>query len=108
MSKNIIHRNEEAVKGELKDLVRKSVEEALNDLLNKEADELTSAARYERTEAHQGYRSEHCSRKLTTTSICGLASWIYSRVSLTLRMMLPMPPHMMSLIPTMKMTVFGR
>lgn len=68
MSKNIIQLNEEAVKGELKDLVRKSVEETLNDLLNKEADELTSAARYERTEARQGYRSGHYSRKLTTTS----------------------------------------
>ncbi len=107
MSKNLIQLNEEAVKGELKDLVRKSVEETLTDLLNKEADELTSAARYERTEARQGYRSGHYSRKFTTTSICGLASWIYSRVSLTLRIMLPMPPHMMSLIPIMKMTVFG-
>ena len=68
MSKNIIQLNEEAVKGELKDLVRKSVEETLNDLLNKEADELTSAARYERTETRQGYRSGHYSRKLTTTS----------------------------------------
>ena len=47
MSKNIIQLNEEAVKGELKDLVRKSVEETLNDLLNKEAYELTSVARYE-------------------------------------------------------------
>jgi putative transposase len=52
----------------LKDLVRKSVEETLNDLLDKEADELTSAAKYERTENRQGYRSGHYSRKLTTTS----------------------------------------
>jgi transposase-like protein len=48
----------------LKDLVRKSVEETLNELLEKEADELTSAARYERTESRQGYRSGHYSRKL--------------------------------------------
>ena len=40
----------------------------MNALLNKEAEELTSAAKYERTESRQGYRSGHYSRKLTTTS----------------------------------------
>lgn len=49
-------------------MVRNSVEETLNALLNKEAEELTSAAKYERTESRQGYRSGHYSRKLTTTS----------------------------------------
>lgn len=68
MSKPIIQLNEEVVKCELKDLVRTSVEETLNELLNKEAEELTSAAKYERTENRQGYRSGHYSRKLTTTS----------------------------------------
>ena len=68
MSKPIIQLNEENVKSELKELVRNSVEETLNELLNKEAEELTSAAKYERTEARQGYRSGHYSRKLTTTS----------------------------------------
>ena len=68
MSKSIIQLNEENVKSELKELVRKSVEETLNELLNKEAETLTNAARYERTEARQGYRSGHYSRKLTTTS----------------------------------------
>ena len=68
MSNPIVQFNEEAVKGELKDLVRTSVEETLNELLNKEAEELTSAAKYERTESRQGYRSGHYSRKLTTTS----------------------------------------
>lgn len=68
MSNKIIQLNEEAVKVELKELVRKSVEETLNDLLDKEAEELTSAAKYERTENRQGYRSGHYSRKLTTTS----------------------------------------
>ncbi len=66
MSKNIIQLNEEAVKGELKELVRKSAEETLNELLDKEAEELTGAARYERNEARQGYRSGHYSRKLST------------------------------------------
>lgn len=68
MSKPIIQLNEETVKSELKEMVRNSVEETLNSLLNKEAEELTSAAKYERTESRQGYRSGHYSRKLTTTS----------------------------------------
>ena len=59
---------EETVKSEWKELVRNSVEETLNVLLNKEAEELTNAAKYERTESRQGYRSGHYSRKLTTTS----------------------------------------
>lgn len=45
MSKSIIQLNEESVKSELKELVRTSVEETLNELLNKEAEELTSAQR---------------------------------------------------------------
>lgn len=68
MSEPIIQLNEESVKSELKELVRKSVEETLNDLLTKEAEELTGAAKYERSEARQGYRSGHYKRKLTTTS----------------------------------------
>ena len=36
MSKDIIQLNEETVKGELKELLRKSEEETLNELLDKE------------------------------------------------------------------------
>ena len=68
MSRKIVQLNEEVIKGELKELVRSSVERTLNDLLEKEAQELTQAARYERTESRQGYRSGHYSRNLTTTS----------------------------------------
>ena len=68
MSKAIIQLNEGIVKSELKELVRNSVEDTLNELLNKEAEELTNAAKYERTESRQGYRSGRYSRKLTTTS----------------------------------------
>lgn len=68
MSEKIIQLNEEAVKTELKELVRKSVEETLNELLDKEAEELTGAGKYERTTSRHGYRSGHYSRKLTTTS----------------------------------------
>ena len=49
-------------------MVRGSLEETLNELLEKEAESLTQAARYERSEARQGYRSGHYDRSLTTTS----------------------------------------
>lgn len=68
MPKKIIQLNEGAIKDELRELVRGSVEETLNDLLEKEAMELTNAARYERTQERQGYRSGHYNRNLTTTS----------------------------------------
>lgn len=68
MSEKIIHLNETAIKRELKELVRNSVEETLNELLDQEAAELTKASRYERTEEREGYRSGHYERNLTTTS----------------------------------------
>ena len=68
MSKEIIQFNEGVIKEELRELVRGSVEETLNNLLEKEAQELTQAARYERTQNRQGYRSGHYKRNLTTTS----------------------------------------
>ena len=68
MSKKIVQLNEEVIKGEQKELVRNSVEETLNGLLEQEAQQLTNAARYERSEERQGYRSGHYNRNLTTTS----------------------------------------
>lgn len=68
MSKKIVQLNEQAIKGELKELVRASVEETLNGLLEQEAAALTSAAKYERTEVRQGYRAGHYTRNLSTTS----------------------------------------
>ena len=68
MSEKIVQLNEAAIKSELKELVRGSVEETLNELLEAEAKKLTQAARYERNEQRQGYRSGHYSRNLTTTS----------------------------------------
>ena len=59
MSNNIVQFNEEIIKGQIKELVRGSVEETLNELLEAEAEKLTQAARYERSEARQGYRSGH-------------------------------------------------
>ena len=68
MSEKIVQLNEDVIKGQLKELVRGSVEETLNELLEQEAEKLTQAARYERSEARQGYRSGHYDRNLTTTS----------------------------------------
>lgn len=68
MSDNIIHLNEAALKGELKNLVRNSVEKTLNELLNQEADRLVNAQRYERNTDRKGYRSGHYDRNFTTTS----------------------------------------
>ena len=64
----MVQLNEEVIKGQIKELVRGSVEETLNELLEQEAEKLTQAARYERNEARQGYRSGHYDRNLTTTS----------------------------------------
>ncbi len=68
MSEKIVQLNEEVIKGQLKELVRGSVEETLNELLEAEAEKLTQAARYERNETRQEYRSGHYDRSLTTTS----------------------------------------
>ena len=68
MSEKIVQLNEEVIKGQIKELVRGSVEETLNGLLEAEAQKLTQAAKYERSEERQGYRSGHYSRNLTTTS----------------------------------------
>ncbi len=68
MSDNIITLNSELIHTELKDLVRNSVEETLNSLLDAEADRLVNAERYARDEERQGYRSGHYDRNFTTTS----------------------------------------
>lgn len=66
MSEKTVQFNEEIIKGQIKELVRGSVEEILNGLL--EAEKLTHAARYERSEERHAYRSVHYQRNLTTTS----------------------------------------
>ena len=68
MSEKIIHLNEAAIKSELKELVRSSVEETLNELLEQEAQALTNAERYERTENRQEYRSGRYEQELLTSS----------------------------------------
>ena len=68
MSDNIIQLNQEIIHNELKDLVRNSVEETLNALLDNEAEQLVNAGKYERSEERQGYRSGHYKRNFQTTA----------------------------------------
>lgn len=62
----IIHLNEEAIKSQLSELVRGTVEETLNNLLDQEADKLVNAKRYERTGERLDTRAGHYKRKLLT------------------------------------------
>lgn len=68
MSNNIIQLNQDLIHKELKELVRGSVEETLNALLDQEADQLINAEKYERSGERKGYRSGHYDRNFTTTS----------------------------------------
>lgn len=64
MSESIMLFDEDVMRGELKELVRRTVEDTLNAFLEEEADDLVKADRYERTAERVG-RYE---RGLTTTS----------------------------------------
>ena len=55
MSGNIIKLDQELIHTELKDLVKSSVEETLNAMLDAEADRLVNAERYARDEERKGY-----------------------------------------------------
>ncbi len=60
MSDPIAVFDERAVRDELKELVRKTVEDTLNALLEEEADDLVGADRYERTAEREACRADHC------------------------------------------------
>ena len=64
----LIEINESEVEGHLGELVRKSVEETLNGLLDAEADQLCGASRYERSAERVDTRAGSYRRKLHTTS----------------------------------------
>lgn len=59
MSGNIASVDEEPLEADLRELVRKTVQETLNALLDEEADEMVGAERYGRTAAREAYRSGH-------------------------------------------------
>ena len=68
MSGDIIQLNPEAFQTELKSLVKNSIEETLNAMLDEEAKKLVNAERYAREEERNGYRAGHYDRKFTTTA----------------------------------------
>lgn len=63
---NVIKIDDERIKGHLDRVVRGTVEETLNALLDAEAERLCNADRYERTEERRDYRSGHYERQLQT------------------------------------------
>jgi putative transposase len=63
---DVIRIDEEQVRIHVDQVVRRTVEEALNGLLDAEADELCGAARYERSAERLDARAGHYRRKLLT------------------------------------------
>jgi putative transposase len=63
---NVIKIDEGRIEQHLGEMVRTTVEEMLNGLLDAEADQLCHAQRYERTEARTDQRAGHYKRKLHT------------------------------------------
>lgn len=64
--KGVIKIDQAQIQSHLGEMVRQSVEETLNDLLDAEADRLCNAGRYERTEARTDQRAGSYPRKLQT------------------------------------------
>ena len=63
---NVIKIDDERIKGHLDRVVRGTVEETLNALLDAEADRMCNAQRYERTNARRDTRAGHYERNLET------------------------------------------
>ncbi len=62
MSQQILQVDQAMLETTLDRMVRKSVEETLNAMLDAEADEITGAARYERSGERKAYRAGHYGR----------------------------------------------
>src|SRR5262245_62067224 len=65
---NVITIDDERIKNHLDRIVRGSVEETLNALLEAEVDQLCNAQRYKRSEARRDTRAGHYERKLQTNA----------------------------------------
>ena len=68
MPEPIVALNEESPRPALRELVRKTVEDTLNGLLEAEADDLVGAGRHGRTAEREARRAGHYDRGLTTSS----------------------------------------
>ncbi len=62
----VIQINEEAIRDHLGKLVRSTVEETLNGLLDAEAERLCNTEKYQRNRARKDTRAGHYQRKLQT------------------------------------------
>ena len=62
MPEPIVSLNEESLKADLRELVRRTVEDTLNGLLEEEADDLVGAERHGRTAEREAYRAGHYDR----------------------------------------------
>jgi putative transposase len=62
----IVKIDEKKIQSHLDTVIRGTVEETLNEMLEEEAKALCNAARYERTDARRDYRAGHYSRNLHT------------------------------------------
>ena len=69
MSEKIVQLNEKVIKGQIREPVRSSIEETLNELFEKETEQLTQEACYKCNETRRSSRRGHYDRILTTT--CG-------------------------------------
>lgn len=65
---NIMQINEHLVKSQLGTIVRETVKETLNHLLDEDADQLCHAGRYEHSDMRMDTRAGHYERSFTTTS----------------------------------------
>ena len=65
-SEKIIQLNEDLIHDHLGEMVRSTVEDTLNQMLEAEADRLCNAEKYERTEARKDTRAGHYQRQLHT------------------------------------------
>ena len=63
---NVIQIDDDRIQDHLGRVVRSTVEETLNALLDAEAESLAGAGRYERSEGRRDYRAGHRERKLHT------------------------------------------
>ena len=62
----VIKINESAIRDHLGEMVRSTVEETLNQMLDAEADKMCNADKYQRTDARQDTRAGHYQRRLHT------------------------------------------
>ena len=65
---NVIKIDEDQIKNHLGDMVRETVEETINAMLDAEADQLCKARKYERSAKRENSRAGHYKRKLHTIS----------------------------------------